>query len=94
MIVFWILVGVNGLALATVLFFFVDGLGGGTIAPDNAVLWLAMLGLPAAALCGAFLLRSRGRARLASLALVPTALAALLFGLFVLMFIVLQPDFR
>lgn len=78
---FWTLAGVDMAAAAIVAYFFVEGLGDGTISSSNALLWLGLVTAPAAILAVAFRLRSLGRLGLATGALAIMAVPALAFGL-------------
>jgi|GEM_PF-3096362 len=90
---FRILFGFNALALAVLLYFFLTGL---RYAPgsDYMSAWLPILAVAIGGLAGAWALRSAGRAGLAKLLLGLMAVPPFLYLLFVLMFVVLQPDFR
>jgi hypothetical protein len=88
---FRILFGIDGSIAAIVLFFFVFGLGDGSITSANTLLWLAVLGGLVAVLCVSAFLRSHGNPRLANGVLLLLAVPGLLYGLFVLSLIVLQP---
>ena len=68
--VFWGLGTVDIIAMAIITYFFVEGLGDGTISSTNALLWLGLAMIPATILASAFLLRARGR------------IGSLMFGLF------------
>lgn len=94
MILFGILCGIDALIAATILFFFLWGLADGTVSAFNIGLWLAVLGTIAAMLGGGIALRIYGQRVLANLLLAVLAAPGLLYGLFVLSIILLQPDFR
>ena len=94
MILFRILVAIDALAAAVILYFFLEGLREGSVSSENAAIWLALLLWPAATLGSAFLLRAQGRLRAATLALLLLAGPALLLALLLLMFLILRPDFR
>ena len=91
MILFGILLGIDALAAATALFFFVWGLSDGTVSEFNILLWLALLGGVAAILGGGLLLNAHGQGRLANGVLAILALPAFGIGLFFLVLIVSQP---
>lgn len=78
-------------ALAVLLWFFIVGLGDGSIDDANILLWLALLAVPTAALFGSMYLWTRKRRGAACLVLAIPAAPAILYGLFVALFIVLQP---
>ena len=85
-VVFWALAAVNAVTAAAVIYFFVEELGNGSVSADNGALWLMMVAFPAATIGGGFWLKSQGRVGLAVLMLLPLAVPALIFGLFILMF--------
>lgn len=91
---FRLLFGIDALALAVLLFFFVQGSGDGTVGPGNLLLWLALIGGVAGILAGGWWLRRHGRPGLSSLLLLVLALPAGLAGLFVLSLIVFQPNWH
>jgi hypothetical protein len=93
-IVFWALTAVNAMAGAVIFYFLVEGLGDGSVSADNASLWLMLVALPVATIGLGLRLKSQGRVGLAVLVLLPLALPALIYGLFLVMILVLQPDFR
>ena len=88
---FWTLFCIDGLVAMIVLFFFFAGLGDGTVSSFNILLWLAVLGGLAAILGGGLLLKSNSHLHLARIVLLILAIPGLLFGLFILGAIILQP---
>lgn len=94
MILFGILCGVDALIALSVLIFFFWGLADGTVSAFNIGLWLAMLGGVAAMLGGGIALRTYGQRALGNLLLAVLAAPGLLYFLFLLLILVLQPDFR
>ena len=94
MIAFRILFGIDALAAAVVAFFFVWGLGDGTVSSFNILLWLVMLGGVGAILAGGVWLRSYGRVWPANGVLLILALPATLFALFFLTLILFQSDWK
>jgi hypothetical protein len=94
MIAFRILFGIDALAAAVVAFFFVWGLGDGTVSSFNILLWLVMLGGVGAILAGGLWLRSFGRVWPANGVLLILALPATLFALFFLILILFQADWK
>jgi hypothetical protein len=94
MILFRILCGIDALIAVTVLFFFFWGLADGTVSAFNIGLWLAMLGAVATILGGGIALRAYGQRVLASLLLAVLAAPGLLYCLFLLLIVIMQPDFR
>jgi hypothetical protein len=88
---FWILFGIDAIAAAVVIYFFVWGLMDGSVSSFNIVLWLGLLAALAAILGGGWFLHRSGKRGAASAVLAVLAAPAFLFGLFVLGLIVLQP---
>ena len=88
---FWVLYGIDAVIALIVLFFFVAGLGDGSVSSFNILLWLVMLAGLAAILGGGWLLKSRGRPQLACGILSILAIPGLLFGLLFLAALILQP---
>jgi ABC-type spermidine/putrescine transport system permease subunit II len=83
-VLFRILFGLGALALAGLAWFFVAGLRDGSVSGGNIGLWAGLLGAPALVLAGAAALKAGGRPRLASLALLPVVLPAVVLGLVML----------
>ena len=83
----------DGLAFLVLLFFFVTGFESATNA-DYVSTWLPLLLVPAAMIAGAVSLHKRGNTLIAKIVLAILALPPFVYLLFVLMFIVLQPDMR
>jgi ABC-type phosphate transport system permease subunit len=81
-------------AAAVLLWFFVVGLGDGTVDSANILLWLVLIGIPIGALWLGKWLWSRGDRIAASIILALPAAPALVYGLFVALIVILQPDFR
>jgi hypothetical protein len=88
---FWTLFGIDGAVALVVLFFFLAGLGDGSVSSFNIGLWLAILAVFAAVLGGVLLLKSNGYVTFANLLLLTLAIPGLLYGLFILSVIILQP---
>ena len=88
---FWTLYGIDAVIALIALSFFVAGLSDGSVSSFNIPLWLAILGGLAAILGGGLLLKSSGHQRLANGVLLILAVPGLLFGLFILSAIILQP---
>jgi hypothetical protein len=85
---------VDGVVAAILLYFFLAGLQDGSVSSFNIVLWLAILAAVFVPITLALTLKARGRLKTANLILLLPALPGLFFGLFMLLIIVLQPDFR
>ena len=94
MTVFRILLGIDGLAAAVVLFFFLWGVSDGTVSSFNILIWLALLGGVGGVVGGGLWLNSLGHRRFANRLLLVLAIPATLIFLFFLALIVLQPDWR
>jgi hypothetical protein len=88
------LLTINALALAVILFFFMWGLSDGTVSSFNGLLWLAMIGVPSALLFGGWTQWGKGNRGLAVALLVVPAAPALLAFLLLLLFVILSPDMR
>ncbi|HTI83710.1 MAG TPA: hypothetical protein VL614_24930 [Acetobacteraceae bacterium] len=91
MTAFRILFGIDALAVAVVVFFFLWGVSDGTVSSFNILLWLVMLGGVGGVLGGGAWLRSQGHARVANSVLLVLAIPAMLLVLFFLLLIVAQP---
>jgi hypothetical protein len=94
MILFGILCGIDALISVAMLVFFFWGLADGTVSAFNIGLWLAVLGGIAAMFGGGIALRAYGQRILAGLLLAILAAPGLLYGLFLLLILVLQPDWK
>jgi hypothetical protein len=91
MVAFRVLFGIDALAAAVVLFFFLWGLSDGSVSEFNILLWLAMVGGVGAVIGGGWWLSTNGQHRLANGVLLILAIPATLLALFLLMVIILQP---
>ncbi|MBT2188147.1 hypothetical protein [Sphingobium nicotianae] len=90
---FRILFAFDALALLVLLYFFVEGLQYGP-GPDYMVTWLPILAVPIAVVAGAWVLSGQGRRGLASVLLGLLAVPPFLYLLFLMLMVVMQPDFR
>jgi hypothetical protein len=81
---FWILLGIDIVAAAILVFFFFIGLADGSVSSFNIGLWLAILAGVAAIFAVGFALRRSARRAMANLVLAVLAFPATLFGLFLL----------
>lgn len=79
---------------AVLLWFFLVGVGDGSVGASNILLWTILLAVPMGALLLAWNLWSRANKAAACIVLAVPATPAFLYGLFVLMIVILQPDFR
>jgi hypothetical protein len=91
MITYRVLIGIDLLAAAVVLFFFLWGLSDGTVSSFNILLWLGMVGGVSAVVGGGVWLNAYGQRWLANGVLLILAIPAALLALFFLMLIILQP---
>jgi hypothetical protein len=91
MTAFRILFGIDALAAAVVVFFFLWGVSDGTVSSFNILLWLVMLGGVGGVLGGGAFLRSQGQVRVANGVLLVLAIPAMLLVLFFLILIIAQP---
>ncbi len=91
MIAFRILLGIDALAAAVVLLFFLWGLSDGSVSAFNILLWLALVGGVGGVIGGGLWLNAYGQRRLANGVLLMLAIPATLLAVFFLAIIVLQP---
>jgi hypothetical protein len=92
--VYYILLTINLILAAVLLFFFVWGLSDGTVSSFNGLLWLVMLAVPGALLAGGWLAWTNGNRVLAIVLLLVPAIPAALMALFFLMIIIIAPDWK
>jgi hypothetical protein len=88
---FLILLGIDLLAAAVIVYFFLIGIADGSVSSFNIGIWLAILAGTAAILGGGMVLKRSGRRAAANVILSVLALPSFLSGLFLLAVIVLQP---
>jgi hypothetical protein len=91
MIFYRILLTIDAIVAAILLYFFFTGLEDGSVSSFNILIWLILLGGAATVIGGAHALKSKGQLLVASIVLLIPALPGLLFGLFVLAAIILHP---
>jgi hypothetical protein len=91
MIGYRILLTVDAIVAAALLYFFFAGLEDGSVSSFNIPLWLGLLGGAAAIIVGAYVLKSKGRLLPANLLLLIPAFPGFMFGLFILAAILLHP---
>jgi hypothetical protein len=91
MILHRILLGVDGLIGAVLLYFFIAGIEDGSVSSFNILLWLALLGGIALVIGAGFALWRKGHKAAGNLLLLVPAIPGLLFGLFILAAILLHP---
>jgi hypothetical protein len=85
---------VDAIAAAMILFFFMWGLADGTVSSFNILLWMALLGGTAAVLGGGWALKQKRQMAAANVLLAVLAAPTLMFGLFLLVLIASEPDWR
>jgi hypothetical protein len=81
---FWVLLGIDIVAAAILVYFFFIGLADGSVSSFNIGLWLGILAGVAAIFAAGFALRRAARHVLASLVLMILAFPTALYGLFLL----------
>ncbi|MDH4182534.1 MAG: osmoprotectant transporter permease [Betaproteobacteria bacterium] len=86
-----LMIGFDSLVALVFLYFFVVGVGDGSVSSFNIVLWLGILALLAAVLIGGYKLHEAGRTKLALGVLAIVALPGLAYVLFFGAIIILQP---
>ena len=94
MIFFWILFGIDAIAAMVTIYFFLEGLGDGSVSSFNMGLWMALLGGVIAILGGGWMLNANGRRRMAIGVLSILAIPSTLFGLFMLLIVITQPNWH
>jgi hypothetical protein len=85
------LLGIDAITLLVLLFFFVQGLGDGTVSAFNIGLWLLILIGPVVLIAGGYALRQGGNRVLANLVLAVLAIPAFLFALLMGLLIFTHP---
>ncbi len=91
MILFWIFWGIDALVVLVTLYFFLVGLGDGSVSSFNGLLWLGILAGLAVVLGGGWLLKVSGQLKTAKILLSVVAVPAFLFFLFFLLIILSKP---
>lgn len=91
---FSLLFGFDAIVASVFVYFFLVGLGDGSVSSFNMGLWLAILGGLAVVLFGSWKLRAAGRRGAALTLLGVLAFPAAMFGLFMLALILLNPDWK
>ena len=86
---FWTLFGIDAAVFLALSYFFVVGLEDGSVNSFNMALWLPLVGVPAAVLCGGLRLKATGRLGLARGLLSLLAVPGLLVGGWMLLVLVL-----
>jgi hypothetical protein len=91
---FWFLWIIDAVIAAVAFYFFFSLSAGGNVGSFNILPWLAILAVLAAVLGGSVWLRSAGQHALAIILLLLLAVPGALYALFVLLIVILRPDFR
>ena len=91
MILFWIFLGIDALVALVVLYFFIVGLGDGSVSSFNGLLWLGILTGLAAVMGGGWMLKVSGQLKTAKILLSVVAVPAVLFFLFFLLLFLSKP---
>lgn len=94
MIFFWIVFAIDTVAALTAFYFFLEGLGDGLVSSFNMALWLALLGGVVAILGGGWALNANGRRRMAIGVLSILGIPSFLFGAFMLLIVITQPNWQ
>jgi hypothetical protein len=91
---FWFLWSIDAVIAAVALYFFFSLAAGGRVGLFNILPWLAILGVLATVVGGSVWLRSAGHHALALILLLLLAIPGTLFALFLLLILILQPNFH
>jgi len=85
------LLGIDALAALVVVYFFIVGLGAGSVSSFTGALWFGILAAVAAVLGGGWALQASGRRGLAAVVLLIVAAPALAYALFIALLLITQP---
>ncbi len=91
---FRILFGIDVAAAAVIVYFFFVGLADGSVSSFNAGLWMAILAGTAAILGSGWALSAKGQRGAAIGVLSILAIPSVLFGLFMLLIVITQPNWH
>lgn len=94
MILFWILWVIDAIATAVILYFFVIGLGDGSISSTNAGIWAVLVLLPIALLVGSYIFKVGNKLTAAKWLLSILVIPAILYFLFFLMLLIINPKWN
>jgi hypothetical protein len=89
---FWIFWGIDAVAAAILVVFFMIGIVDGSVSSFNIDLWLLMLAVAALVLGAGDALRRSGKLGLATTLLAVFAFPTILMGVFLLVVLILQPN--
>ncbi len=91
---FWFLWSIDAVIAAVALYFFFSLAGQGRIGSFNILPWLVILAILAAVMGGSIWLRSVGQRALAIVFVLLLAIPGILYALFILLLVILHPNFR
>lgn len=91
---FWFLWSIDAVIAAVALYFFFSLAAGSRVGSFNILPWLAILAALAIVVGGSIWLRSAGQHALAIILLLLLAIPGALFALFLLLILILQPNFH
>jgi hypothetical protein len=91
---FWFLWSIDAVIAAVALYFFFSLAGHGRIGSFNILPWLVILAILAAVMGGSIWLRSVGQRALAIVLVLLLAIPGTLYALFILLLVILHPNFR
>ncbi len=93
-VLFWIVFAIDCAAALVALYFFLIGLGDGSVSSFNIAIWLALLGGIAAVLGGGLGLKANGRRGAGLVVLAILGVPSFLYGLFILLVLLTQPNWH
>ena len=91
---FWFLWSIDAVIAAVALYFFFSLAGHDRIGSFNILPWLVILAILAAVMGGSIWLRSTGQRALAIVFVLLLAIPGILYALFILLLVILHPNFR
>jgi hypothetical protein len=94
LILFRLFAAVSTVVLGILLYFFVIGIADGSVSAFNIALWLGLLASTGLIVGGGVVLNGKGRRRAATALLAVTAVPGIAAGLFFLMLLISQPNWR
>ena len=86
-----ILLAVDALVALVILFFFVIGIGDGSVSADNGALWFFILAAIVAIIGGGWVLHKNGQRGAAIALLLVLAIPGALYALFIALILIFQP---
>jgi hypothetical protein len=94
MLFFRILLAIDTLAALVIVYFFIVGIVDGSVSSFNITLWLGILAIVAAVLGGGWMLNKSGQRAAGNVVLAVLAIPGILFGVFMLVVIIAQPNWH